>query len=70
MVLGRRGSRRAGDCRTRHPHTPVGDRDRRRSEREVEPMGPELADLVDVDQVPEPLRRRGVYIEAGELVSA
>ncbi|MCT2222532.1 helix-turn-helix domain-containing protein [Microbacterium paraoxydans] len=34
------------------------------------PWAPELADLVDVDQVPEPLRRRGVYIEAGELVSA
>ncbi|SJN43400.1 hypothetical protein FM104_12625 [Microbacterium esteraromaticum] len=43
----------------------VGDPDSRWS-----PWAPELADLVDVDQVPEPLRRRGVYIEAGELVSA
>lgn len=33
------------------------------------PWAPELADLVNDDQVPEPLRRRGVFIEAGELVS-
>lgn len=34
------------------------------------PWAPELADLVDVGQVPEPLRRRGVFIESGELASA
>lgn len=34
------------------------------------PWATELADLVDVDKVPEPLRRRGVLIEAGELESA
>lgn len=34
------------------------------------PWAPELADLVDVDEVPEPLRRRGVLIESGELASA
>ncbi|WP_448720611.1 helix-turn-helix domain-containing protein [Microbacterium natoriense] len=34
------------------------------------PWATELADLVDVDKVPEPLRRRGVLIEAGELDSA
>lgn len=34
------------------------------------PWAPELADLVDAEQVPEPLRRRGVLIEAGELASA
>lgn len=34
------------------------------------PWAAELADLVDVDQVPEPLRRRGVLIESGELASA
>ncbi|MGO4678758.1 helix-turn-helix domain-containing protein [Microbacterium sp. 2MCAF23] len=34
------------------------------------PWATELTDLVDVDRVPEPLRRRGVLIEAGELESA
>lgn len=34
------------------------------------PWAPELADLVDIDQVPGPLRRRGVVIQAGELASA
>ncbi|WP_298041391.1 helix-turn-helix transcriptional regulator [uncultured Microbacterium sp.] len=34
------------------------------------PWAPELADLVDVEHVPEPLRRRGVLIEEGELISA
>lgn len=34
------------------------------------PWAPELADLVDIDQVPGPLRRRGVLIQAGELTSA
>lgn len=43
----------------------VGDPDARWN-----PWAPELADFVNVDQVPEPLRRRGVLIEAGELVSA
>lgn len=34
------------------------------------PWAPELADLVDANEVPEQLRRRGVFIESGELVSA
>lgn len=33
------------------------------------PWATELTELVDVDKVPEPLRRRGVLIEAGELES-
>lgn len=34
------------------------------------PWAPEVAGIVDVQEVPEPLRRRGVFIEAGELESA
>lgn len=34
------------------------------------PWAPELVSLVDTNRVPEPLRRRGVLIEEGELASA